>query len=339
MPYILVFMLHYWSVSFINKSCLYNQDEDNETPSPQSENLVRINLNNKSSDRRSLESAKKKIHENYYLSCSDENSPMSKDFINLDEIKSEETNKSTDNINSSSAANSLQKYSCASCLYKTRSKTYLLKHLVSHSNSARPFTGVTPSCDFPKDVVKHPKVSIFPCTICDFKSKYKLSKNSSHMLSHQEERQHPCSLCDFKGRNKNVLASHMLTHPEVRPFPCTICDYKARTKTNLKGHMIIHSDEYPYTCDHCDYKARHQLSLKKHIVLHNDEKPHGCTYCSFTTKHTSSLENHIMTHTGEKPFKCGECDYKARQRQHLTTHLKTQHGQIGFSKRKSKEML
>jgi len=75
-----------------------------------------------------------------------------------------------------------------SCDYKSKYKSNLKMHMLTHSNEKR-----------------------YKCSECDYATKYK-SNLSSHMMTHSKETPYACTYCKYETRYKSNLKNHVKSH-------------------------------------------------------------------------------------------------------------------------------
>ncbi len=174
----------------------------------------------------------------------------------------------------------LYKYICENCDYRTNIKNHFESHIKRHNND-HIYSSTTESNN----------LSIIP----------EYQDNQHH------EEQYKCNFnnCHYVTKNKNYLRRHIKKHNNYKPYKCKSCDYSAENISTLKIHMTRHSKHRPYKCEFCDYSAKLKGTLKIHMKKHSDNKPHKCTFkdCKYATKYPQSLKRHIISKHKSKSTK------------------------------------
>ena len=140
-----------------------------------------------------------------------------------------------------------------------------------------------------------------------------------------------CELCPYSTRYKEHLTSHMNTHNEDRNYLCDDCGQTFKWSHSLKRHQRTHQTDFKqYSCQFC-FKA---FSRKDHLTIHenlhkNSNETFPCNVCGATFKNKKTLSGHMKTHSNEKQFKCGQCDSEFTRRASLNRHVRAAHsGQV-----------
>ncbi|XP_055326050.1 zinc finger protein 22-like, partial [Sitodiplosis mosellana] len=134
-----------------------------------------------------------------------------------------------------------KKHKCHICVYSTRWKCDLNRHLLKH-------TGEKPhGCDFcPKR----------------FTSKQNLH---AHMKVHVEEFLLHCSVClqGFDGKNGKEAHENNCT---TRRYECHLCKESfGSIKTHMMEHTHVHSGDKPFQCNECSKQFTQKSHLKEHM--------------------------------------------------------------------------
>ncbi|XP_055308237.1 zinc finger protein 271-like, partial [Sitodiplosis mosellana] len=140
--------------------------------------------------------------------------------------------------------NQTKKHKCHICVYSTRWKGDLNKHMLKH-------TGDRPHG-------------------CDFCPKRFTSKQSlhAHMKAHIEEFLFHCPGCLQRFDGKNEKEAHEVKC-KTRRYECHLCKESfGSMKGNMIKHMRVHSGDKPFQCNECFKQFRQKSALMKHMKLH-----------------------------------------------------------------------
>ena len=137
------------------------------------------------------------------------------------------------------------KHVCSHCGKAFKSKSHLVRHELSHSD-----TFVRPQCD-----------------ICQAKF-YDKSGLNRHRKIHTGEKC-ICPLCGGTYASRDALTAHTnAVHKKLQPFSCSYCARKFSTKEACKTHERVHTNERPLKCPHCGDGFRNRSSLNAHKNKH-----------------------------------------------------------------------
>ncbi|XP_073966713.1 uncharacterized protein [Choristoneura fumiferana] len=249
---------------------------------------------------------------------------------------------------------------CDLCHKRYKRKTYLIRHLLVHSEKAfccdvcgkqftlksqltnhlhahtdeRPF-----SCDkcgkrykqaavLRVHLAMHTGKKSFNCDQCNktFVTKRRLYL---HFKSHSSERPFLCYICKKRFKAKLYLVKHLNVHTGEKSFNCDMCQKMFATKGTVARHKQLvhtHTDVRPFCCDVCQARFKLKEQLVVHMRVHTGERPYGCDVCGKRFKKGSVLKAHSRIHTGEKPFGCEICGKRFNQKSPMKTHLRTHAG-------------
>ncbi|KAJ3585909.1 hypothetical protein NHX12_012316 [Muraenolepis orangiensis] len=199
-------------------------------------------------------------------------------------------------------------FKCLQCNYHCKRWSSLKEHMFNHEGK-KPFK--CEECDYSsvynKDVLRHsavhnkekqlPKISQFPCPICD--RVYPMQKRlTQHMKTHSTEKPHMCDKCGKSFKKRYTFKMHLLTHIQSlgdSKFKCEYCDYTCDNKKMLLNHQLSHTNDKPFKCDYCQYSTTKEEFLVSHLAIkHTGEKPFSCDLCHFNTKHRKNLRLHVQ---------------------------------------------
>ena len=135
--------------------------------------------------------------------------------------------------------------------------------------------------------------------------------------------------CGYSTRYKEHLTSHMHTHETNRNYMCSDCGQTFKWSHSLKRHQRTHqaADQYKYCCRHCCKP----FSRKDHLTIHENlhtasSENYPCADCGATFKNKKTLAGHAKTHsTSRKGFHCEQCDSEFTRRASLNRHVRAAH--------------
>jgi len=183
----------------------------------------------------------------------------------------------------------------------------------------------------------------YQCTVCE-KNFFRNSHLKTHMLSHQNKRDHICNfnngVCQKSFLTKQKLTRHLKTHTDHHPYQCTECGEKFRKLNTLKTHQFTHrsdGNQAKYFCN-CGLVFDTKNSLRQHkrkihdpkktyqcdingcqqnFVNYKDYRLHGktehlnleCNICNKIFKTQQNIKKHKLLHSTDRPlFKCSDCE-------------------------------
>nr|CAI5823498.1 unnamed protein product [Callosobruchus analis] len=237
-------------------------------------------------------------------------------------------------------------FECPQCSYRTVLKSYLGKHMLTHSKSPSPCT-------------------LNICIHCDAKFRKKTSLNDHIVKKHPDyatsvdSAVYECTSCTFKTIFKRNMESHMSVHSEFPPtykmiprskkagttssdklHACMNCGAIFKSNGALEAHitkmhpeLISSIPRQIHECTKCPYKSYVKKNFNKHVRLMHSENRSSkrlllCNQCGATFKNKSSLDNHVVkkhpnfiksvTH---KIYECPECEFKTTFTTSFYRHL------------------
>ncbi|VEN52859.1 unnamed protein product [Callosobruchus maculatus] len=162
-------------------------------------------------------------------------------------------------------------HECTLCSYKTTFKVILTRHMLRQHPETQESPELLSSCSQCKEAFrrkqaldehilrKHPHVTsivtskIHECTLCSYKTTFKVNLTRHMLRLHPETQESPellssCSQCKATFRSKQALDEHTLQkHPHVtstvtsKIHECTLCPYKTSMKNHFDRHISKHS--------------------------------------------------------------------------------------------------
>lgn len=212
----------------------------------------------------------------------------------------------------------------------------------------------TPPVSTQNTVNKMHEGNPYQCSQCSMS--FKQSANlKSHMMSHNDERNHACPICHREFKRLGDMREHVSTHSGEKPFACSTCGKRFVSRKRMTQHVKTHSDLKPFTCDKCGKKMKtcHSLTLhtrhvhlkekhfqcqvcqvrfsrksvlQRHMISHTDERTHACDECGKKFKTIQTLKEHILSHSTEPLKECTECGRKCKTERSLANHMKLHSG-------------
>ncbi|CAH2312060.1 zinc finger ZXDC [Pelobates cultripes] len=170
-------------------------------------------------------------------------------------------------------------------------KQQLKVHLLSHTESQRPFKCTIDNCGW------------------SFTTLYKLKR---HLQSHDKQRPFSCNVlgCGKSFTTVYNLKAHLKAHEQENSFRCETCSESFPTSTKLSAHRRTHFEpERPYKCEFpgCDKTFITVTALFSHHRAHvREQEQYVCSFpgCNKQYDKACRLKIHLRTHTGERPFIC-----------------------------------
>lgn len=204
-------------------------------------------------------------------------------------------------------ANLTKNWDCHICLYSTKRKDLLKKHLTTHDD-VRPHECTYCAKRFKRNthlrshMKTHSHLFDFQCSKC----RLGFSDENECELHKRECRaeEHECDICKKIFRRKRDIINHMLKHTGKKPC-CSICKKRFSTEYNLKRHMKTHKDLFGFHCKKCRQGFEH----KKECKFHEDRcqtKQYECYVCKinfFDRKH-NLLQHMRLKHVSGTQFIC-----------------------------------
>lgn len=116
--------------------------------------------------------------------------------------------------------------SCPFCLYQTKSKNYMIDHIVLHrgqSATSPRFPSRAASQRFSPLV---PEVRVVPIELC----RPQLSRYLQGLV-------HRCHKCTFTSSSAESLRLHMTKHDDTKPYKCRLCYFDCTQLSELEAHL------------------------------------------------------------------------------------------------------
>ncbi|VEN37676.1 unnamed protein product [Callosobruchus maculatus] len=229
-------------------------------------------------------------------------------------------------------------FECSQCSFRTVRKSYLRKHMLTHSN-----------------------YKLYTCTHCDAKFKRNATLNDHiirkhpdfatvrihikrHMSVHSETcKPSTCKHCNATFKTKTALNKHVVKeHPDLpasvgkKLFECSQCSFRTVQKRSLNSHIIRDHPDFAtsidsavYECTSCPYKTTARGYFEKHMLLHPETcKVSTCKHCNVTFKTERALDEHVVWKhpdlaalVGEKILECSECSFITFRKSYLDKHM------------------
>nr|CAI5830373.1 unnamed protein product [Callosobruchus analis] len=203
---------------------------------------------------------------------------------------------------------------CYHCKYATRSKRYLIDHMIVHKGS---------------------------------KNVYSCYSSESRQF---RRKVHECTKCIYKSVSAKYLKRHMSTHSDRVgnriTNRCIYCNKTFVFKRTLDDHIVRKHPDFIATvskevheCPKCTYKTVSTNYLKRHMGFHRDSADNHitnkCIYCTKTLSSKQALDDHVIkTHpdfiasVSSKVHECTRCTYKTTSNSHLKRHMMVKHPDI-----------
>ena len=150
-----------------------------------------------------------------------------------------------------------------------------------------------------------PKDTNFPCSYCEFTSKYRKSISNHIKAIHEKRRDFKCSLCDYATYLRKDLSKHTkAVHEKIKDIVCEQCDYRCSEKGDLTHHVkIVHKGIREYECNQCEKKFGTNTELKRHVkLIHEKEKQ---------VPENDHEEDHA--HDEVSVWECKKCVHRAKR--------------------------
>lgn len=277
-----------------------------------------------------------KINANMMCSCSH----CGKTFPQEHDRKIHEIN--CNSIETKAMSRDNHQKNCPHCPMKFKYRTYLLRHIVSHTRE-KPFAcmhcghkfGKRTRClqheAFCDGVYKRKNARVknvsTPRMLCT--SSFKESKNK---FQGESEGQYKCKFCTKSFIKARTLRLHIMTHTDAKPYCCKLCDSCFSRYDHLKLHQ-----------NRCQGK---RLRLEVHLAkispgdvgkgwqdktdILNVAKQQGfeCNQCSRSFSSQSNLGRHFSMLHASRPFSCSRCGSSFILEKYLKKHRRISKCQI-----------
>ena len=150
-----------------------------------------------------------------------------------------------------------------------------------------------------------PKDTNYPCSYCEFTSKYKSSISSHIKAVHEHRKNFKCSMCDYAAYRRFNLSQHTkAVHEKIKDIACEQCDFKCSQKEKLTRHVnAVHKGIREYECNLCGLRFSRNDELKKHVArIHEKDM-------------SLPGNNHkkVHVHEGISVWECKKCVHGAKR--------------------------
>ena len=132
------------------------------------------------------------------------------------------------------------KFTCLNCSYVCSSENNLKSHLKTHTEE-KSYQCIECVASFreQKELDKHiNNIHAGHSGVKSAKQADPVKKTPSQKF----EKIFPCTVCEYKSKEEDELKKHLLSHSEEKPYKCSKCDHKFASKVNLEFHMKNHSE-------------------------------------------------------------------------------------------------
>jgi len=225
---------------------------------------------------------------------------------------------------------------CPICAQKLK-KRNMANHFAVHKNKGKfRCDKCTKSLSCADGLRKHAVIHlaldqrpVFPCNLCDFRSKSKGKLNSHKRVKHSmNPKTYDCTFCDKTFLYSNVLKVHFRTHTKEMPYPCEQCEKAFVSEAILNAHVqIVHLGEKRYKCSHCSKVYSYSTDLARHLSLSHQGgvlQRDPCPTCGKMIA-KGSMRKHLDVHITERIHKCDQCNKRFKTNTDLQTHIKRTH--------------
>lgn len=129
--------------------------------------------------------------------------------------------------------------------------------------------------------VKHNESGDFICQDCGKSYPSEPCLYQHRRLLHSDIPFHPCTICDFKTKFRQTLYNHTRVKHGVNPngtpfvplpsqiFECSVCNKSCRTKLALQEHMAVHTGDRKFQCEYCSASFKTASNFYKHRKEHH----------------------------------------------------------------------
>ncbi|KAK7077321.1 hypothetical protein SK128_019754 [Halocaridina rubra] len=171
------------------------------------------------------------------------------------------------------------KYICNLCIYKSRSKSQLGKHMKSKHD-----VEITPSvqCEtcgkmYGRNyILKHiatmhsTQPRNFQCNFCDMKF-YDLAGLKFHIYHEHANKVWKCSKCPLEFKKYHQLRQHRIFLHSTQVHTCPDCCKTFKRKGDLTEHIKrLHSQRVVLLCPRCPKQYVNRFKLRNHLMKHHD---------------------------------------------------------------------
>ncbi|XP_043225152.1 uncharacterized protein LOC122383099 [Amphibalanus amphitrite] len=189
----------------------------------------------------------------------------------------------------------LQINECPHCIYASRCKLKLNRHLRMVHEDAKPAKMEESQEKGPLTIVSEPS----PVR----------EEEDEEGIEEEEVEESLYSLKDYGDMDGEILKEE-----DVRDEPQTSRSSKSRSELKKKF----------YRCSKCQYMTHIKSRFTKHVKYHSMPMI-KCELCEFRTPYKWNLDRHMKNHTGSGEFQCNQCSFSAHIKQSLTVHIQNHH--------------